>query len=143
GFQTDTDNARVTGPNNTIEFIGQRRIRGIELTANGTILPGWTIFGGYTHLDPKIVDGGFSALTAPAIMNGTVVVQPAKVVLVPSVNTGKQATQTARDSFTAWTNVEPVKGFQIGGGAFYTSRVFGGYADNRTVTQDNAGNVTV
>ena len=143
GFQTDTDNARATGPNGTIEFIGQRRIRGIEASFNGTIMPGWTVFGGYTHLDPKIVDGGFTALTAPAIMAGTTVVQPAQVVLVPSVTTGKQATQTARDSFTIWTNVEPVRGFQIGGGAFYTSRQFGGYADNRSATQDNAGNVTV
>ena len=64
-------------------------------------------------------------------------------MLVPSVNNGKQATQTARDSFTLWTTVEPVHGFSIGGGAFYTSRVFGGYADNRAATQNNAGVVTV
>jgi catecholate siderophore receptor len=137
-FQTDTDNARVTGPGNTVEFIGKRRIRGVELTANGQILPGWTIFGGYTHLDPKIVDGGFTALTVAA--NGPAL---ATTVQVPSVNTGKQATQTARDSFTAWTTVEPVKGFSIGGGAFYTSRVFGGYADNRSASQTSAGVITV
>jgi catecholate siderophore receptor len=137
-FQTDTDNARVTGPGGVIEFIGKRRIRGVELNASGQILPGWTIFGGYTHLDPKIVDGGFTALAVAA--NGAAL---AKTVLVPSVNTGKQATQTARDSFTAWTTVEPVKGFSIGGGAFYTSRVFGGYADNRAATQTTAGVVTV
>ena len=137
-FQTDTDNARVIGENNTAAFIGERRIRGVELTANGTILPGWTVFGGYTHLDPKIVNGGFTALTAPAVG-----AQPAQVVLVPSVNTGKQATQTARDSFTATTNVTLFRRFQIGGSALYTSRVFGGYADNRFATQDAAGVVTV
>lgn len=137
-FQTDTDNARVIGENNTAAFIGERRIRGIELTANGTILPGWTLFGGYTHLDPVIVNGGFTALTAPAV--GT---QGPQVVLVPSVNTGKQATQTARDSFTATTNVELFHGFEIGGSALYTSRVFGGYSDNRSATQTAAGVVTV
>ncbi|WP_419809123.1 TonB-dependent receptor [Sphingomonas sp.] len=137
-FQTKTDNARVTGENNTVAFIGERRIRGIELNANGTILPGWTVFGGYTHLDPTIVDGGFTALTAPAV--GT---QLAQVVLVPSVNTGKQATQTARDSFTATTNVTLFRAFQIGGSALYTSRVFGGYSDNRSATQTAAGVVTV
>jgi catecholate siderophore receptor len=137
-FQTDTDNARVTGPNNTVEFLGKRRIRGVEVNASGQILPGWTIFGGYTHLDPKIVDGGFTALAVAA--NGPAA---ATVALVPSVNTGKQATQTARDSFTMWTTVEPVKGFSIGGGAFYTSRVFGGYSDNRSASQTSAGVITV
>lgn len=137
-FQTDTDNARVTGPNNVIEFVGKRRIRGIEFGFNGNVTKWLTVFGGYTHLDPRIVDGGFTALTAPAVAG-----QAAKVVLVPSVNTGRQATQTARDSFTLWANVTPFEGLSIGGGAFYTSRVFGGYSDNRSATQNSAGVVTV
>jgi catecholate siderophore receptor len=137
-FQTDTDNARTTGPDNTVQFIGKRRIRGIEFSFNGNVTKWLNVFGGYTHLDPKIVDGGYTALTAAAV--GT---QAAKVVLVPSVNTGRQATQTAADSFTLWANVTPVKGLSFGGGAFYTSRVFGGYSDNRTATQTAAGVVTV
>ncbi len=137
-FQTETQNARVTGDNNSVQFIGQRRTKGIELGFNGTILPGWTLFGGYSYLDAKIVDGGFTALTAAAVG-----AQAAKIVLVPSVNTGKPFPQTAKNSFTLWTNVEPVKGFTLGGGAFYTSRVFGGYSDNRTATQNAAGVVTV
>lgn len=137
-FQTDTDNARTTGPDNTVQFIGKRRIRGIEFSFNGNVTKWLNVFGGYTHLDPKIVDGGYTALTAAAV--GT---QAAKVVLVPSVNTGRQATQTAADSFTLWANVTPIKGLSLGGGAFYTSRVFGGYSDNRTATQNAAGVVTV
>jgi catecholate siderophore receptor len=137
-FQTDTDNARVTGPDNVIEFIGKRRIRGVEFNFNGNVTPWLSLFGGYTHLDPRIVDGGYTALTAPA--NGAAA---AKVVLVPSVNTGRQATQTARDSFTLWANLKPMSGLTLGGGAFYTSRVFGGYQDNRSATQTSAGVVTV
>ncbi|VVT13197.1 TonB-dependent receptor [Sphingomonas sp. EC-HK361] len=137
-FQTDTQNARVTGPDNVPQFIGKRRIRGVELTATGTILPGWTIFGGYTHLDPVITDGGFTALTAAAV--GT---QPAKTVQVVSVNTGRQAPQTARDSVSIWTNATLFDRLQIGGGAFYVSRVYGGYSDNRAATQNAAGVVTV
>lgn len=137
-FQTDTDNARATGEDNTVQFIGKRRIRGIEFSFNGNVTKWLNVFGGYTHLDPKIVDGGFTALTAAAVG-----AQAAKVVLVPSVNNGRQATQTARDSFTLWANVTPTKGLSIGGGAFYMSRVFGGYADNRTATQNAAGVVTV
>ena len=137
-FQTDTDNARVTGPDNTIEFIGKRRIRGVEFNFNGNVAKWLTVFGGYTHLDPKIVDGGYTVLTAPAV--GT---QAAKPVLVPSVNTGRQATQTAKDSFTLWADLKPTSRLSIGGGAFYTSRVFGGYQDNRSATQTAGGVVTV
>ncbi|MEI9927188.1 MAG: TonB-dependent receptor [Sphingomonas sp.] len=137
-FQTDIANARVTSDANTVEFIGKTRIRGFELTANGTILPGWTVFGGYTRLDPKVVDGGFTALAVAAV--GAQLATTAQVV---SVNTGKQVPQTAKDSFTLWTTVEPVKGFSIGGGAFYSSRFFGGYADNRTASQNAAGVITV
>ena len=146
-FQTDTDNARVTSSAGVVEFIGKRRIRGVELGINGQILPGWTVFGGYSHLDPVITDGGFTVLTAPAITQTvggvTTTIQAAKTVNVVSVNTGKQAPQTARDSATLWTNVDIFKGLQIGGGAFYTSRVFGGYGDNRAAVQTNAGVVSV
>ncbi|MDB5680128.1 TonB-dependent siderophore receptor, partial [Sphingomonas bacterium] len=137
-FQTDIANARVLDASNNAAFIGSTRIRGFELSASGVILEGWTVFGGYTYLDPKIVDGGFAALTAPA--NGAA---PAKVVLVPSVNTGKQVPQTAKNSFTFTTNYQVTKQFSLGGSAIYTDRQYGGYADNRTATQTTAGVVTV
>ena len=137
-FQTDIENARTQVDANTVAFLGQTRIRGIEFNASGTILPGWTVFGGYTHLDPTVVDGSSSALTAPAAFG-----RAAQTVYVPSVNNGKQVPQTARNSFTATTNIEPVKGFQIGGTAIYMDEQFGGYADNRTATQDAAGVVTI
>ncbi|MES1984275.1 MAG: TonB-dependent receptor [Pseudomonadota bacterium] len=140
-FQTKTDNARVVGDNNTAQFIGKRKIKGVELGFNGTVVPGWTVFGGYTYMDAKIEDGGFTALTAPALTGASA--RPAQVVLVPSVNTGKAFPQTAKHSFTLWTDYEVLNGLKLGGGAFYTSRVFGGYQDNRSATQNAAGVVTV
>ena len=137
-FQTEIQNARVTDTAGTAAFLGESRIRGAELTVNGTILPGWTVFGGYSFLDGKIVDGGFTVLTVPAA-NG----RPATTVAVQSVNTGKRMVQVARHSFTATTNYEVVKGLRIGGSAIYSSRQYGGYADNRTATQNAAGVVTV
>ncbi|MDB5676376.1 MAG: TonB-dependent receptor, partial [Sphingomonas bacterium] len=137
-FQTDITNARVQIDANTVGFLGRTRIRGLEFTANGTILKSWTVFGGYTHLDPKILDAGFTALTAPAIG-----AQAAQVVYVPSVNNGKQIPQTATDSFTLSTNIEATSRFSFGGGAYYSSRQIGGYADNRFATQTAAGVVTV
>lgn len=142
-FQTKTKNARVTGEAGTVQFIGEREIKGFEFGFNGTILPGWTAFGGYTYLDAEIIDGGLSSLTAAAVTVQGVEVQAAKTVYVPSINNGKQFPQTAKHSFTLWTNVEPTKGLTIGGGAYYTSRIFGGYADNRTATQNSDGVVTI
>lgn len=137
-YQTEINNARVTIDANTVAFLGKTRMRGVEFTVNGTILPGWTVFGGYTLLNAKIIDGGFSALTAAAVTG-----QAAKVVYVPSVNNGKQVPQTARNSISLWTTFEATKRFSIGGGAFFMDRQFGGYADNRTATQTTAGVVTI
>ncbi|MGI4732599.1 MAG: TonB-dependent receptor [Janthinobacterium lividum] len=138
GFQTQIDNARVQTDANTVSFIGRSRIRGIEFSASGTILPGWTVFGGYTFLDPVIVDGGTSTLTAAAVGP-----QAAQVIYVPSVNTGHQIPQTARNSLTGTTSVDVTKRLRIGGTAIYMDRQFGGYADNRLATQTAAGVVTV
>lgn len=137
-FQTETSNARVTDADNNVSFIGKTRIRGVELSANGTILPGWTVFGGYTYLDPTIVDGGYTALAVPAVGG-----RKATVALVQSVNTGKQVPQTARNTFSLWSNVQPTHRLSIGGGAFFVDRQYGGYADNRSAVQDGAGNITV
>ena len=126
-FQTDIRNARVTIDANTVAFLGKTRIRGIELSATGTILPGWTVFGGYTYLDPKVIDGGNTSVGG---------------IYVPSVNTGRQVPQTAKHSFSATTNVTLFERLQIGGSAIYMGRVIGGYADNRG-TQTIGGVTTV
>ncbi|MDB5696846.1 MAG: TonB-dependent siderophore receptor, partial [Sphingomonas bacterium] len=136
-FRTETRNARVTSDANTVAFIGERRVDGVELSFNGFITPRWNVFGGYTYLDAEIVDGGFTAFVLPA--GGGVA---ARTVLQPSVNTGKQFPQVAKHSFTAWTNYDFGR-FDVGGGAFYTSRVFGGYADNRFVSGTGATAVVV
>jgi len=136
-FRTESQNSRVAIDANTVAFIGEKRVDGFELSFNGRLAKGWTLFGGYSYLDAKIREAGFTALTAAAVPG-----QAAKTVYVPSVNTGKRFPQTAKNSFTAWSTYE-AHGLTIGGGAFYTSRVFGGYSDNRTATQDAAGVVTV
>jgi catecholate siderophore receptor len=136
-FRTETKNARVTSDANTAAFIGERRVDGVELSFNGFITPRWNVFGGYTYLDAMIVDGGFTAFVLPA--GGGVA---ARTVLQPSVNTGKQFPQTAKHSATLWTNYDFGR-FELGGGAFYQSRVFGGYADNRFVSGTGAAATVV
>ena len=143
-FQTETSNARVTSDANTVAFIGSRRVRGVEIGFNGNVTPAWNIFGGYTYLDAEIVDGGFTAFVLPAGPGaGGVGIVPARTVLQPSVNTGRQFPQTAKHSFTIWSNYKVTDALSVGGGAFYTSRIFGGYADNRYVAGTGAAAAVV
>jgi catecholate siderophore receptor len=137
-FQTEIQNARVTSDSGSVAFLGETRIRGVELTANGTILPGWTVFGGYTFLDAKVIDGGFTALAVAAVGAAK-----ATTKTVVSVTTGKAVPQTARNSFTMSTNYQAAKRFSFGGGAYYMDKQVGGYADNRAATQDANGVITV
>ncbi len=134
-FQTDTANARVTGADGNPQFIGSRRVKGVEFGFNGRLLPGWTFYGGYTYLDAIIVDGGYASFAVNAVTGpGGVIITPARAIIQPSVNTGQQFPQTAKHSATLWSDFAVTPKFTIGGGAFYTSRVFGGYADNRAVS---------
>ncbi len=122
-FRTETKNARATNDAGTVAFIGERLIKGIEFGFNGNITPEWNVFGGYTYMDSKIVDGGFTATTV-----GTT------TLYAPSVNTGKQFPNTPKHSFTAFTNYKVTPAFTIGGGAIYMSKVYGGYSDLRTIS---------
>ena len=146
-FQTDTTNARTTVDANTVAYLGKTRIRGVELNASGTILPGWTVFGGYTHLDPRIIEAGNAALTAPALTQTvggvTTTIRPAQVVYVPSVNNGKQVAQTPANSFTMTSNLDVTRRLQIGGTAIFMDKQIGGYSDNRSAVQNAAGVVTI
>ena len=134
-FRTDTRNARSTSDAGTVAFIGERRIKGIEFGFNGNVTSRWSVFGGYTYLDAIITNGGYTAFAVPAVTGaGGAVLMPARTIVQQSVNTGRRFPQTAKHSFTAWSDYKVTDRITVGGGAFYTSRVFGGYADNRAVT---------
>jgi catecholate siderophore receptor len=130
-FQTRTKNARTTGENGTVAFIGDRRIRGIEFGFNGNITPQWNVFGGYTYMDAKIVDGGITTTTAIDTVTGQSV-----TIFGPSVNTGTPFPNTPKHSFTAFTNYNVTSQFTVGGGAIYMSKVYGGIQEvgARTIT---------
>lgn len=103
-FRTQTKNARTTGPTGLLEYVGDRRIDGVEVGVNGKILPFWNIFAGYTYMDSEVRNAG-----AGNIANGR-----------PFPNTPKH-------SFTSWTTFEIAKRFQIGGGAIYNSEQYGSF----------------
>lgn len=121
-FRTETDNARVTDANGVVAYIGTRRVNGFEFGANGTILPGWTVFGGYSYLDAIVTDGGTTRTTVGGVS-----------IDAPSVTTGKRFPNTPEHSATLWTTLDVTPQFSVGGGAFYQSQVNGGYTDSRTI----------
>jgi catecholate siderophore receptor len=103
-FRTETTNARTTGPTGLLEYVGERRIDGVEVGFNGKPLPFWSIFGGYTYMDSEIKNAG-----------------------VGNVNNGKPFPNTPKHSFTAWTTFDIADRFQIGGGAIYNSKQYGSF----------------
>lgn len=104
-FRTETDNARTTGTSGLLEYVGERRIEGVEFGFNGKPLPFWNIFGGYTYMDAQIGYAGPN-----------------------NVSNGKPFPNTPKHSFTAWTAVDIMDRFQIGGGAIYNSKQYANFA---------------
>ncbi len=98
-FETRKTDARSTDPlTGIVTLSGNNRTRGFELGATGAITPQWSIWAGYTYLDPKIV----------TYRSGT------------SVFDGKRIKFVAKQSATLWTTYKLTPALSIGGGASYT-----------------------
>ncbi|WP_332004534.1 TonB-dependent receptor [Sphingobium amiense] len=124
-FRTETKNARATDANGFVSFIGERRIDGIEFSFNGNVTPDWNIFGGYTFMDSKVVDGGFTATTVAGVTR-----------YAPAASTGRWFPNTPRHSGTLFTTYKVTPALTVGGGAIYMGKVYGGYADQRTIVNE-------
>ncbi len=103
-FRTETTNARTTNSDGFLEYVGERRIDGVEFGFNGKPLPFWNIFGGYTYMDAKVRYAGPN-----------------------NVANGRPFPNTPKHSFTAWTTFDLTDQYQIGGGAIYNSRQYGNF----------------
>lgn len=103
-FRTETTNAKTTGATGLPEYVGERRIDGVEVGFNGRPLPFWNIFGGYTYMDSEVRNAGAN-----------------------NINNGKPFPNTPKHSFTAWTTFDIADRFQIGGGAIYNSKQYGSF----------------
>ncbi|ODU74515.1 MAG: TonB-dependent receptor [Rhodanobacter sp. 68-29] len=108
-FRTEMSNARVaTGGRGSAQInAGKQRVDGVEIGVNGKLTERWTVYGGYTHLDSKLVKA------APG--------DPASL--------GKRFPNTPEDSLSVWTTYAVTQRLTIGGGAFAMGKVYGN-ADN-------------
>lgn len=101
-FRTDKTNARVTDPVSGGSQIlgGKQRVDGFEIGAQGNLLPGLSLLGGYTYLDAKV-------RATPT--------QPGGVF--PNI---------PEHSFAMLTTYQVTNGITVGGQANYNSARFGG-----------------
>lgn len=83
-FRLDRSNTRATDPNNPALIIqtGRQRTNGLELNLAGRITRSWSLTGGYSYQDARIVS---STVTAPA---------------------GRHVPQVPRHSFTVWNKYQ-------------------------------------
>ncbi len=108
-FRTEKENTRATDTDGFTRNIGETRVDGIELGANGNITDKWAIAAGYTYLDSEIVDDG------------------------TATNDGNQVQNVAKNSATLWTTYQVLPQFTIGGGATYMDKVFGNATNTKWV----------
>jgi len=108
-FKIQKNNARVSIDANTQAVAGKQEVEGFELGIAGNLTKKWTVFGGYSHMNSKLVDNGsYSGAAA---------------------NNGNQFPNTPEDSFSLWNTYEILPKLTLGAGVYYVSRVFGNTAN--------------
>ncbi|MCM8512608.1 TonB-dependent siderophore receptor [Acinetobacter bereziniae] len=118
-FRTEKENTRALDTDGFTRNIGETRVDGIELGANGNITNKWAISAGYTYLDSEIVDAGFTKNT-----DGT---------YSPSSTNGNQVQNVAKNSATLWTTYQVLPQLNLGVGAIAMDKVYGDAANTKLV----------
>ncbi|MFF7705801.1 TonB-dependent receptor domain-containing protein [Pseudomonas sp. NPDC007930] len=116
-FRTEKENTRVLVDNATYRNAGTSRVDGLELTASGQLAPAWRLFAGYTYLASELVDGGLPGRRGQVDPTG---VSPK----------GKRMPNAPQQSLALWSTYQLTPKLSLGGGAFYTSKVFGDAANS-------------
>ena len=112
-FQINKFNARTQNADGTFTPTGNVRVQGARVGVAGQILPGWQVFGGYTYLNARIIQGITN-------INGV------------GNTTGNIPLNVPKDSANLWTTYTWNDTWEIGGGVFY---VGARYANNQNTVQ--------
>ncbi|QXZ10592.1 TonB-dependent siderophore receptor [Comamonas sp. Y33R10-2] len=103
-FRNEVTNARITDGTGATVMAGNKTVNGLELGFTGQIMPGLSVFGGYTYMDSEQKNMG-----PGNVANG-----------LPFPNTPKH-------SFSLWTSYKPMAKLTLGLGIFAQSNVNQGY----------------
>jgi catecholate siderophore receptor len=106
-FRTETRNARTTNASGLLEYVGSRRVQGLELGVTGRPVEFWNLFTGYSYMDSKVAGVGDDPTAAQlATLN-------------------KPFPNTPKHSFVLQTDFTIAERFNIGGGAIFNDRQYG------------------
>jgi len=98
-YQTDVSNEVITEDGVTFQG-GDKRVKGIELSAVGKITDEWSVSAGYTTMDATVTGG-------PPVANDKT----------------RDLGYTPDSAFTAWTTYELPFGLTVGGGVRYSGEM--------------------
>lgn len=104
-FQIEKNNARVAteaGRGAPQDNVGKQKVKGFEVGLSGDITKQWHAFGGYTYLDATLEANGFN-----------------------SQLDGNRFPNTAKHSFSLFTNYDITEAFNAGVGAYYMGKQYG------------------
>jgi catecholate siderophore receptor len=101
-FQETHKNTVVDVTADTYAQIGETRVRGIEVSANGSISENWNVIGGYSHLSGDVLNGGLSYYEM-----------------------GHHVPNTPPNTFSLWSTYRPIVPVTIGGGVYYVDKQIG------------------
>ncbi len=97
-YDTRVTNEIVQDPIDQLYYqVGEKRVRGVELSAVGQLTQAWAVSAGYTTMDTDVVTG--DTITADG---------------------SDSLAYTPRNAFTAWTSYRFASGLTLGGGARYS-----------------------
>ncbi len=100
-FEERHTDAGVLVTPDTFAQVGKTRVRGVELSANGSITEGWNLIAGYSFLDAKLQTGYYFD------------------------EIGEQLPNTPRNTFSLWSTYRVLPTVTAGAGAYYRSRQIG------------------
>ena len=108
-FRTEKTNTRAADADGFTRNIGETRVDGFELGANGNITEKWALSAGYTYLDSEILDDGTDS------------------------NDGNQVQNVAKNSATLWTTYQVLPQLTLGAGAVAMDKVYANAANTKYV----------
>lgn len=106
-FETKKTDARSHDVDGTVSLAGSNRVRGVEFGVNGAITPKWSIWAGYTYLDPKVLNYQTRGRTGDI-----------------SIFDGKQMKFIAKNNATLWTSYKVLPQWTVGAGVTYVGARF-------------------
>jgi catecholate siderophore receptor len=96
--------------------VGKTRVDGFELGIAGKITDKWSVFGGYSYMDSKVLDSAISATT------NTFVARP-----------GNKLANVPKNTFSLTSTYEIAPGLSFGGSAFFVDSRFTNAANTALV----------